>query len=126
MSPSTIAAVQCKLLLGLFAVFRGDMTERALSKLGYWTTVSQLMRTLDISFEADEIPGIPSAESCVEPETVEYSRPVMERVDFERDIKKARLASVNILFIQNTDFEKAALRDFYYEQLDDSYVRHDA
>jgi hypothetical protein len=41
MPPSTIAAVQCKLLLGLFAVFSGDMTERALSKLGYWTTVIQ-------------------------------------------------------------------------------------
>ncbi|KFY79552.1 hypothetical protein V499_01484 [Pseudogymnoascus sp. VKM F-103] len=46
MSPSTIAAAQCKLLLSLFAVFSGDVTEQALTQWGYWTTEYRLRRAI--------------------------------------------------------------------------------
>lgn len=40
LSPIRIAAVQCKLLLSLFAVFGEDASGLALTKLGFWMTVS--------------------------------------------------------------------------------------
>jgi hypothetical protein len=49
MSCSSIAAVQSKLLLSLFAVFSGDVTEHALTQWGYWTTVSSSRRKYAVS-----------------------------------------------------------------------------
>ena len=39
LSRSSTAAVQCRMLLGMFAIFSGDQTERAVSRAGYWSTV---------------------------------------------------------------------------------------
>ena len=39
LSKTSTASVQCRMLLGMFASFSGDLTARAISGAGYWSTV---------------------------------------------------------------------------------------
>lgn len=102
------------MLLGMFAIFSGDMTERAISGAGYWSTVNnpfleiyQPRRTLTWYL------GVSQPEICPRPDALQCFNYRMGTMDLTRGLKKVREAQnfnhIAVLILSTSDYCMAFL-----------------